>query len=66
MPVGLFAGSTQEEVSSIVQASIADSRISGGDRPVAWDGATTSGDELRNQLRAIAVRAHPVVPPRAS
>ncbi|BDA49786.1 Splicing factor 3A subunit 1 [Coccomyxa sp. Obi] len=47
-------GSTQEEVSSIVEASIKDSKISGTDRPVAWDGATTGGQDLQNQVRAIA------------
>jgi hypothetical protein len=44
------AGSTQEEVSSIVEASIKDSKISGGDRPVAWDGATMGGQDLQNQV----------------
>lgn len=44
------AGSTQEEVSSIVEASIKDSKISGTDRPVAWDGATKGGQDLQNQV----------------
>ncbi|KAK9807061.1 hypothetical protein WJX72_012308 [[Myrmecia] bisecta] len=47
-------GSTQEEVSSLVQASIADSKISGGDRPVVWDGETRRGEGLHTQLRAIS------------
>lgn len=48
------AGSTQEEVSSIVEASIKDSKISGGDRPVAWDGATMGGQDLQNQVGSAA------------
>ncbi len=43
------AGSTQEEMGALVQQSINDSKISGGDRPVAWDGETrrTSSSRYR-------------------
>lgn len=47
------AGSTQEEMGALVQQSINDSKISGGDRPVAWDGETRSGAGLQNQLKQI-------------
>lgn len=50
----MHAGSTQEEVSSIVQANIQEGKISGSDRAVAWDGQTQSGPGLQNQIRAIA------------
>ena len=50
MAVAAKTGSTQEEVSSLLEASIAESKISGNDRPVAWDGATKGGDDLRNQV----------------
>jgi hypothetical protein len=33
-----------------VEASIKESQISGSDRAVAWDGATTGGQELQNQV----------------
>ncbi|KAL0038699.1 hypothetical protein WJX79_003797 [Trebouxia sp. C0005] len=46
-------GSTQEEMGALVQQSINDSKISGGDRPVAWDGETRSGAGLQNQLKQI-------------
>ncbi len=45
----MLAGSTQDELSSIVEASIKDSKISGNDRDVAWDGATMGGQDLQNQ-----------------
>lgn len=35
----------------MVEASIKESKISGGDRAVAWDGATTGGQELQNQVQ---------------
>ena len=35
----------------MVEASIKESKISGSDRAVAWDGATTGGQELQNQVR---------------
>ena len=38
---------------ALVQQSINDSKISGGDRPVAWDGETRSGAGLQNQLKQI-------------
>ena len=44
------AGSTQEELSSIVEASVRESKISGNDRDVAWDGATMGGQDLQNQV----------------
>ena len=44
------AGSTQEELSSIVEASVRESKISGNDREVAWDGATMGGQDLQNQV----------------
>ena len=47
------SGSTQEEMGALVQQSINDSKISGGDRPVAWDGETRTGAGLRNQLKQI-------------
>lgn len=37
----------------MVQQSINDSKISGGDRPVAWDGETRTGAGLQNQLKQI-------------
>lgn len=46
-------GSTQEEVQSVVRQTMQEAMISGGDRPVVWDGQTTKGDELGAQLRAI-------------
>ncbi|DBA99991.1 hypothetical protein WJX77_008545 [Trebouxia sp. C0004] len=46
-------GSTEEEMGALVQQSINDSKISGGDRPVAWDGETRSGAGLQNQLKQI-------------
>ena len=46
------AGSTQEEVGALVQRSIQDAQISGGDRPVVWDGATR-GQDLTTQLKNI-------------
>ena len=49
----VYAGSTQEEMGALVQQSINDSKISGGDRPVAWDGETRSGAGLQNQLKQI-------------
>lgn len=49
----VLAGSTQEEMGALVQQSINDSKISGGDRPVAWDGETRSGAGLQNQLKQI-------------
>ena len=49
-PVLARAGSTQEEVSSMLEASIQESKISGGDRPIAWDGATMGGSDLQNQV----------------
>ena len=55
------AGSTQEEVSSIVEASIKDSKISGTDRPVAWDGATTGGQDLQNQVMCSAHHCSPTL-----
>ena len=36
-----------------MQQSINDSKISGGDRPVAWDGETRTGAGLQNQLKQI-------------
>ena len=36
-----------------MQQSINDSKISGGDRAVAWDGETRSGAGLQNQLKQI-------------
>ncbi|KAK9819320.1 hypothetical protein WJX74_005429 [Apatococcus lobatus] len=45
-------GSTQEEVGALVQRSIQDAQISGGDRPVVWDGATR-GQDLTTQLKNI-------------
>ena len=47
----VLAGSTQDELSSIVEASIKESKISGNDRDVAWDGATMGGQDLQNQVR---------------
>ena len=47
------AGSAQEEMGALVQQSINDSKISGSDRPVAWDGETRSGAGLQNQLKQI-------------
>lgn len=47
------AGSTQEETAALVQQSINESKISGGDRPVSWDGETRSGAGLQNQLKQI-------------
>ncbi len=44
------AGSTQEELSQRVEASIKEAKVSGGDRPVAWDGATMGGQDLQNQV----------------
>lgn len=38
---------------ALVQQSINDSKISGGDRPVAWDGETRAGAGLQNQLKQI-------------
>ena len=38
---------------ALVQQSINDSKISGSDRPVAWDGETRSGAGLQNQLKQI-------------
>lgn len=35
----VLAGSTQEEVSSMVAESIREAQISGSDRTVVWDGA---------------------------
>ncbi|MCJ1305141.1 hypothetical protein MMC08_007955 [Hypocenomyce scalaris] len=46
-------GSAQEEMGALVQQSINDSKISGSDRPVAWDGETRSGAGLQNQLKQI-------------
>lgn len=51
--VCVCAGSTQEEMGALVQQSINDSKISGGDRPVAWDGETRAGAGLQNQLKQI-------------
>lgn len=45
-----WAGSTQDELSSMVEASIKESKISGNDRDVAWDGATMGGQDLQNQV----------------
>ncbi len=50
--LGFAAGSTQEELSQRVEASIKDAKASGGDRPLAWDGATKAGSELAHQARA--------------
>lgn len=47
------AGSTQEETAALVQQSINESKISGGDRPVSWDGETRSGAGLQSQLKQI-------------
>lgn len=62
-------GSTQEEVSQMVSASLADTKISGSDRTVVWDGSAR-GEGLKNQLEAIksqrseqAAAAAPAVPP---
>ena len=44
------AGTTQDELSSMVEASIKESKISGNDRDVAWDGATMGGQDLQNQV----------------
>lgn len=33
-----------------MEASIKDSKISGTDRAVAWDGATMGGQDLQNQV----------------
>lgn len=55
------AGSTQDEVSSMVHASIQEAKISGNDRAVAWDGQTKSGPGLATQLKAVAEnRVQPV------
>ena len=35
----------------MVEASIKESKISGNDRDVAWDGATMGGQDLQNQVR---------------
>ena len=53
MGIWVFSGSTQEEMGALVQQSINDSKISGGDRPVAWDGETRTGAGLQNQLKQI-------------
>ncbi|KAK9868629.1 hypothetical protein WJX84_000926 [Apatococcus fuscideae] len=45
-------GSTQEEVGALVQRSMQEAQISGGDRPVVWDGATR-GQDLTTQLKNI-------------
>ncbi len=34
----------------MVEASIKESKISGNDRDVAWDGATMGGQDLQNQV----------------
>ena len=34
----------------MLEASIQESKISGGDRPIAWDGATMGGADLQNQV----------------
>ena len=51
--LAFVAGSAQEEMGALVQQSINDSKISGGDRPVSWDGETRSGAGLQNQLKQI-------------
>ena len=45
-----WTGTTQDELSSMVEASIKESKISGNDRDVAWDGATMGGQDLQNQV----------------
>jgi hypothetical protein len=50
VPGVAWTGSTQDEVSSLLEASIAESKISGGDRPIAWDGATKGGQDLAFQV----------------
>ena len=50
----VHTGSTQDEVSSMVQATMQEGKISGNDRAVAWDGQTQSGAGLANQMKAIA------------
>lgn len=53
-----------------MQQSIENAKISGGDRPVVWDGQTKGGVDLSNQLKAIedsrsglAKRKDPEQPP---
>ena len=38
----------------MVQATMQEGKMSGGDRPIAWDGQTSSGPGLAHQIRAIA------------
>eukprot|EP00208_Stichococcus_sp_RCC1054_P004291 CAMPEP_0206141514 /NCGR_PEP_ID=MMETSP1473-20131121/13203_1 /ASSEMBLY_ACC=CAM_ASM_001109 /TAXON_ID=1461547 /ORGANISM="Stichococcus sp, Strain RCC1054" /LENGTH=517 /DNA_ID=CAMNT_0053536115 /DNA_START=340 /DNA_END=1890 /DNA_ORIENTATION=- len=45
-------GSTQEEVSQMVSASLQEAKISGSDRTVVWDGSVR-GEGLKNQVAAI-------------
>lgn len=47
-------GSTQDEVGAIVKAEIESRKISGVNRPVAWDGMTRGGPGLQAQQSAIA------------
>lgn len=48
-------GSTDEEVTQVVSESIREKLTSGANRPVAWDGVTTTrGPELHAQLQNIA------------
>ncbi|MEW5307630.1 MAG: hypothetical protein WDW36_010009 [Sanguina aurantia] len=47
-------GSTQQEVTNAVTVSIQEKAMSGAGRSVVWDGATSGGQELRAQVRAIA------------
>ena len=50
----MHAGSTQEEMGSLLQAAVAEANTTGTNRPVAWDGQTSKGPVLHNQMRAIA------------
>ena len=37
----------------MVKASLDEKKMTGNDRTPAWDGLTTGGDSLRNQMNAI-------------
>ena len=51
-PVVPAAGSTQDEVGAIVRQSITEAKISGNDRPIAWDGER-GGPGLRTQIQNV-------------
>lgn len=38
------------ELSQRVEAALKESKVSGGDRPIAWDGVTRGGEDLANQV----------------